>query len=397
MYRGRSFSQTISEALLRATVLSFVRLTYRPKLLTDPLPEGPCFYYGNHANNMDPFFMSCFLEFGKATAGVMTMEQFRSPITRFVFRNIDLMGTRKHQPEPKLIRFIMQHLKDGRRFCIYPEGGRRWDGRPIDDWISSTAKLFVKMGVPIYPIITHGSYIGWPRWAKYPRPAHVEVEARPALTFDRKTPLDDALRRLKAEIDFDENIVPDHIKPKWAYRPADGIDKLLYRDPETGENGGISTPDGTYVVNEAGSLRLKMQPDSTMLDEKSGRVYTSGELYDRIKALPLQADAAGAYVTNHAEVHEEANNGIDLMPRGHAVATLYDDAIRLIGSGIEETIPLEAIRYINIERNFKLQVTTEQRMLQLSLTLGGSVLQWEDYVKRLKATASAATATPSEA
>ena len=75
-----------------------------------------------------------------------------------------------------------------------------------------------------------------------------------------KTPIDEVLAKLKAPIDFDENIVDDDIKPKWAYKPAAGIHRLLYRDPSTGENGGIYTPDGTMVVNKAGDIQIQNAP-----------------------------------------------------------------------------------------------------------------------------------------
>ena len=52
---------------------------------------------------------------------------------------IGLIPTRKHVPEPHLIRKIYKKVENKEAIVIYPEGGRRWDGRPLP-WIESTAK-----------------------------------------------------------------------------------------------------------------------------------------------------------------------------------------------------------------------------------------------------------------
>ncbi|MEM6647329.1 MAG: lysophospholipid acyltransferase family protein [Bacteroidota bacterium] len=375
-----------SEGLVRMLVVNFSRFMFRPKLIGQPsMPEGPCFFYGNHANDMDPFILNAFTPFGDGTAGVMTMEQFRSPLRGHLMRSMDLVGTRKHLPEPNLIRFIMQMIKDDRRFCIYPEGGRRWDGRPIDDWIDSTAKVFVKMGVPVYPVATRGSYVGWPRWAAYPRPARIELEVLDPIQFERKTPMDEALALLKSKIDFDENVVPERIRPKRAYKPAQGIDKLLYRDPDTGENGGLFTTDGTAVQNRTGTLRYTMQPDSRLLDAH-GELHTTAALYDRVRALDLIPDNDGAYITNTVDVFEEIDFP-NLEPKGTAQAQFFADHLIVRGDQIDVAIALEDIRYASVEKNYKWQLYLSDRMLQVQFTHGGSVLQWDDTLKRVLARA----------
>lgn len=370
-------------ALFRTILLSFVRVYWRPRLRTpEQLPaRGPCYFYGNHANRWDPFILNCFTPWADPTGGIMTREFFRHPFLAWCLSRFDIHPTRKRIAEPHLIRTLFRMLGDGRKIVIYPEGGTRWTGRP-EPWIESTAKVFVRSGVPVYPVIMHGSYASWPRWATYPRPGRVEVEVLPPLTFDRKEPLDDALARLKAPLAFDESVTPEHLRPRWAYRPADGIHKLLYRDPVTGTPGAVSTPDGTYVVNQEGSLRLKVLPDSRLLDERTGETHLTGDLYEQIRAIPLEPGPDGALLRNHVELHAETAFP-ELTPRGRVEATLYPDAVRLTGPGLRETIGLEDIRATDIERNYKLQLTLDDRMVQLGFTGQGSALCWKDAVLRL--------------
>jgi len=265
---------------------------------------------------------------------------------------------------------------------IYPEGGRNWAGRPIP-WIDTTAKLFTRAGVPVYPVITHGSYVGWPRWARYPRPARMKVECLKPFEFSKGTPLEESTALMKKAVDVDGNIVDDDVKPRWAYRPADGIHILLYRDPSTGENNGLYTPDGTYVRNKSGSINWKMLPDSTLLDKKAGELFTTGDLYEKIKSLPLTKDHGGAYITNKA-IYAEGENPRTLVSSGQVQASIYDDGISVTGLKIEKRIGLDQVTYTGIERNFKLQLITESRLYQLSFDIGTSALHWEDTITRLK-------------
>lgn len=373
-----------SEWVLRHTILPFIRRVWRPVLVdTGFFPEGPCFVYGNHSHNLDPFILNLFTAWGNPTSGVMTLEYLRRGPVAHMFRGIGLLGTRKAVPEPFLIRRIYERLDAGRAVVIYPEGGRRWDGRPAP-WQAATAKIFARAGVPVYPVVTHGSYVGWPRWARWPRPARIQVECLPPFHFARGTSWQDVEKTLLAPIDIDENVVSDPIRPRRAFRPAAGIERLLYRDPATGENGALRSPDGVRVVNRAGTIRWTMRPDSTLLDEQTGDILLTGDLYRQIKSLPLEKDREGAFLQNEVRLHEE-HEAPALVPRGRVRALLFEDTIRLYGNAIDVTLDLNTVRYVGIERSHKLQLTRDEGpMLQLSFVHGGSALQWQDTIQRLQ-------------
>lgn len=387
-----------AESVIRLGLQPFCRVMWKPEL-TDGRKranfEKPCFVYGNHSHNYDPFILNIFTPWMNSTAGVLTQEYFRHKFMNAGLRNIELHPTKKHVPEPHLIRFIYKQIQLKRSFLIYPEGGRRWDGQPAK-WIESTAKIFAKSGIPIYPIATYGSYVGWPRWAKYPRPGKMKIKIHEPLQFDRKTPFDEVLAKLKAPIDFDECIVDDDIKPKWAYRPADGIHRLLYRDLTSGANGSIYTPDGTMVLSKTSDMRYKMLPDSTLLDEKTGEIVTTAALYKKIKQLPIDTDKNGVVVQDIVILHHEDEFPV-LNPHGDAKVTMYKDAVKIESGSLNTTLPMEEILYVGIERSNKLQLFLAQKMIQFTFHDEGSALQWQDTIQRIqaseKADATSMTAT----
>ncbi len=342
------------------------------------LPPGPCFIYGNHSNNYDPFILNAFTELGEATAGVMTMEYLRSGILSKVFSAAGIVGTRKRVPEPHLIRRIWRMLEEGRRVVIFPEGGRRWDGRPAP-WIESTAKLFMRATVPVYPIEIIGSYVGWPRWASWPRPGHLKVKVHDAVDFSDQPDFETELKRLKKPIEADENVVFRSIRPAWAFRPADGIAQLLYRDPESGAFGGLRTTTGNEVSSLQGIRRWKVQADSTLVDIDTGIQTASADFYDQIKNLPLPDSPDRPILRGIANLRIESHLGqVRILP--NQTCTLWKDHIEF-GDAHHES--LEDVKYTGLERNDKFWLISKSSAVFAHFRREDSVLAWKDVLGRV--------------
>ncbi len=363
---------------LKSALFPPMRMLWRPRVLhPENIPTGACFIYGNHANNMDPFLINLFTK--EVTAGAMAHDHVRKGLFAALLRGIGIFPTRKQVPEPHLIRTLFRLLQHNRQIVIYPQGGRSWNGQPTTTWLPATVKLFMRAGVPIHPVFVHGSYVGWPRWAAYPRPARIKVEFLPPVTLNRKDDPEEVTRRLQALIDHDENVVETALRPKRAYQPAKGIEKLLYRDPDTGAINGLYTPDGYLVQNQAGTLKYRMHPDSRLEDLNAGTLHTTAELYDRIRALPLPHAQGGPLLRQRVDVFIEKAEA-PLAPAGTHEALLYLDAVRLKGKHETQTLSLDQIQYIDIGKNTRLQLTTPDGLTELRFLYGGSALCWRDVL-----------------
>ena len=352
------------------------------------LPPGPCFIYGNHSGNYDPFIYNAFTKLGEATAGVMTMEYLESGPVAALFQAVGIRGTRKWVPEPHLIRSIYRMLEAGRRVVVFPEGGRRWDGRPAP-WIASTAKLFMRAGAPVYPVEIIGSYVAWPRWAAWPRPAHIKVKVHPAVDFSGALTVEEALRRLQTPIAADETAVPEHVRPGWAFRPAVGIDRLLYRDPVTGEFGGVKVTDGHHISMASQPSPWRVLPDSRLRQHPGEASISSADVYKTIRSLPLPDGRDKPMLTTRAVTWTSGEGSVTVHPAHrvreakthglqHADLALYHDHI----AWGETSIALEDIRYMGMERSDRLWIIGHgvQRNAHFA---HGSVLAWYDTLLRL--------------
>ena len=354
--------------------MSFCRATWDlPSIHELELPPGPCFVYGNHSNNYDPFIFNAFTRLGESTAGVMTMEYLESGPVAALFTAVGIQGTRKRVPEPHLIRRIYRMLDEGRRVVIFPEGGRRWDGRPAP-WIESTAKLFMRAGAPVYPVEIIGSYVGWPRWAPWPRPAHIKVHVHPAVDFSGATELEEGLRRLKAPISADETVVPESVRPQWAWRPATGIDRLLYRDAETGEFGGWKVDGGWHVSSNHGKRTWTVTPDSRLKEDPDAKPVSTADLYEELRSLPLPASTSHPMLSNRAHVWI----GDRHQPRQWQTMNLFPDRVECGG----RVVPLESICYMGLERSDRIWLLTSDEQINAWFP-AGSVLAWYDTLGRL--------------
>jgi|GEM_PF-301589 len=376
---SRGFSKItfpfMRRTIIPATNLLFdVRITHRGNM---PM-TGPCFIYGNHSNYFDPFILNVDMT-GEPTAGIMTRDQFHKTIPRVFMDSIGIVPTSKYIPEPGIIRDVMRMIDQERMIVIFPEGGRRWDGRP-KSIIESTLKLFWKMKVPVHPVRIHGSYLGWPRWARFPRRSSIEAEWLEPLNAADYSDYDTFSRVCLEKIDFEEYTPPQEAIPTASWKPASGIERFIYRCPETGESGAVYTPDGTRVCSRTATFDYQMDHASRLVD-RDGQTHSLIKLYDSIKAMPMIIDREGELLREEVSRFFTIGRRHQLVELGTGIITLDQGGLSYHYGAASGRIPLEEIRVFSVDQPQKLSVTDSQRTFQF--TVSGSALQWQHYLRRL--------------
>jgi 1-acyl-sn-glycerol-3-phosphate acyltransferase len=369
---------------MRNTIIPATRYLFNPRITNIhnmPL-TGPCFIYGNHSNYFDPFIINVGLT-QEPTAGVMTRDQFHKTLPRIFMDSIGIVPTSKYVPEPGIIRSVIKMIDQRRMIVIFPEGGRRWDGKP-KPMIETTLKLFWKMRIPVHPVQIHGSYLGWPRWADKYRKGSVELrflDPVHASDFKDYDTFADYCREL---ISFDEYHPPEEAFPKNGKKPASGIQRFLYRCPETGIDGAVFSPDGIHVYSREAAFRYRMDAASRLIDNK-GNAISIIDLYDKINRMPMVSvrHSEGVILEKQGSQIYKVDDEHQLVKLDRAFIELYDDRLLVLMGAGKYDLPLEEIRYISVEQNHKITVTTPKLTLQIDLE-GTSALQWQLYINRLK-------------
>jgi len=379
----RGFSQK-TFSFMRKTIIPATKYLFRPRI-TNPqnMPQtGPCFIYGNHSNYFDPFMLNVGL-IKEPTAGVMTRDQFHKTLPRIFMDSIGIVPTSKYVPEPGIIRSVIKMIDQRRMIVIFPEGGRRWDGKP-KPLIETTLKLFWKMGIPVHPVQIHGSHLHWPRWADNYRKGSVEMRFMDPVFASDFNDYDTFAEHCRQLISFDEYNPPEGSYPVSCSKPASGIQRLLYRCPETGVDGAVFSPDGEHVFSRAAAYRYKMNIASRLVD-KHGERLSVVDLFEKINTLPMVSARykKGIVLEKHGSQIYMIDKEHQLVKLDRSIVELHTDRLMIFMGSEKFNLPLENIRYISVEQNHKITVTTPDLTLQLDLA-GKSALQWQLYINRLK-------------
>lgn len=379
----RGFSQKTFR-FMRKTIIPTTKFLFNPRI-TNPqnMPlTGPGFIYGNHSHYFDPFMLNVGMT-QEPTAGVMTRDQFHKPIPRIFMDSIGIVPTSKYVPEPGIIRSVIKMIDQRRMIVIFPEGGRRWDGKP-KPLIETTLKLFWKMGIPVHPVQIHGSHLHWPRWADKYRRGSVEMRFMDPLNASDFNDYDTFADHCRKLISFDEYNPPEGAFPVSCNKPASGIQRLLYRCPETGVDGAIFSPDGEYVFSRTASFRYKMNVASRLVD-KRGELISVVDLFEKINEMPMVSvrHKDSILLEKHGSQIYMIDKEHQLVKLNRSIVELHTDRLMIYMGSETFNLPLEDIRYISVEQNHKITVTTPDLTLQIDLA-GKSALQWQLYINRLK-------------
>jgi len=370
---------------MRSSILRWAEARFKPEMhgLEHMPMTGPCFIFGNHSNDADPFLMTLHMD-QEPTAGVMTRFQFYKPLSRYFMDGIGIISTRKYEPDSTVIRGILKLIKQNRMIVIFPEGGRRWDGQP-KPLIESTFKLFWKFKVPVHPVITHGSYLSWPRWADYPRKNRMQIHWQKPLHPRDFSNYSEFLKSCREILNIDEYNPPKAALPYEAYKPAAGIQRLLYRCPNTGVLNAISSPDGSTVVSSAdSSFNYTMSVTSRLIDQHK-QEHSLVDLFARINEMPITYSNANNSVIlqDRSALFFKELPGLKLKKLGKYEVTLYNDELRIEQSSDNHHFLLDSIKFLSVESNdhLKFSVDGQTRVLKFKHQ---SVIPWKQFIVRLQ-------------
>ncbi|MBP1623806.1 MAG: AMP-dependent synthetase and ligase, partial [Acidobacteria bacterium] len=139
--------------------------------------QGPYLICPNHQSYLDPFVLVSTLPYRifRNTFFVGYSVLFTSPIMRLVARLTNVVPV---DPDAHLLRAMKAGaygLRSGRILCIFPEGGRSYDGS-LQEFKKGAAILSRELSIPIVPVAIQGTHRVWPRDSVRIRPHKVTIE-----------------------------------------------------------------------------------------------------------------------------------------------------------------------------------------------------------------------------
>jgi 1-acyl-sn-glycerol-3-phosphate acyltransferase len=170
--------------LLRGTLLLLMRILFRIEHhgVENVPPRGPLVIVANHVTYFDPFWIA--VRIYRAVRFMAWDKIFNLPIAGSIFRWFGAFPVSLENPESSAYRSALGVLREGAALMIFPEGGRSGDGYLLP-FKPGAARLALRTGATILPVVVHGGERVWNRHMWLPRPAKVRVEYLKPVTADQ--------------------------------------------------------------------------------------------------------------------------------------------------------------------------------------------------------------------
>lgn len=174
----------------------------------DNIPKrGAFILVANHQSYLDPVF--CGIGLRRQLWFVARDTLFANRYFGRLIRSVKTIPVRRGRADMAAIKQIIEKLKGGRGFCLFPEGTRTGDGR-IAPFKGGFSLLCRRGNAVVLPVLIDGAFECWPRHQKLFTPgAVITVRYGRAISAEQAAGMDDkelamaltsALRAMQTEI-----------------------------------------------------------------------------------------------------------------------------------------------------------------------------------------------------
>jgi 1-acyl-sn-glycerol-3-phosphate acyltransferase len=354
--------------------------------------SGSYLIVANHSHLLDPFFIGALIR--RPIFQMASNEFFRQPLVRRFMWAMGAFPRKKGFTDFKSIKYAINLVKKGYPLCIYPEGGRNWDGETLPI-IRSIAKLVKLLNVPLVSVVSKGNYLAYPRWADKRRKSPITVHYSKPVLFGRKSTDEEVIEYIQKGIYNNDNYTK--VKKIRGKNPAQGLWRLLWRCPSCRTIDALVEKDGKLIqctsckrewevtlhclMKETGSKEWKK------IKEYSDQMFREEEIVPLPFKSEIDLDSDEPIYMKSKTLtlfHEPEYPKLESMGDG----TLYLTDKRLIFVPLNNSerisYPFEEIRGKSTERNNIFQLVLENDIARF-LMPSESCYKWEivyDYIRK---------------
>ncbi|MDA8086948.1 MAG: AMP-binding protein, partial [Nitrospiraceae bacterium] len=149
------------------------------------IPRPPFILAPNHSSFLDGFLIAALLP-GRAVKSIFFLgweKYFRGPVSRALMV-MHVIPINRDLLLGSALRKGAEALREGYALCVFPEGGRSYDGR-LMELKPGIAAMAASSNVPIVPAWIEGAHRALPRGARMIRPGRIDVRfGRPLYPAD---------------------------------------------------------------------------------------------------------------------------------------------------------------------------------------------------------------------
>jgi 1-acyl-sn-glycerol-3-phosphate acyltransferase len=139
---------------------------------------GGLLLVANHQSYLDPVLVSVRLD--RPVGFFAKSELFENPYMGWLIRSLHAFPVRRGKGDRAALQAAVEKLKQGAVVNVYPEGTRTEDGE-IREILPGVALIVKRSGVPMVPVVVHGSFQSWPKGSKLFHPHPIKVMYGPPM------------------------------------------------------------------------------------------------------------------------------------------------------------------------------------------------------------------------
>lgn len=174
---GRGNLEWLATVLIRAAVRLTLRVFFRFKVRgLENLPPPPFIIAANHASYLDGFAVGASVPLGvfRSVYFQGLRRYFSNRLTALFARLAHVIAIDPYADFGRALRLSSYVLRTGNSLCIFPEGGRSFDGK-LMEFKKGIGILAIEAGAPLVPARIEGTFKILPRGARWPRPGRITL------------------------------------------------------------------------------------------------------------------------------------------------------------------------------------------------------------------------------
>ncbi|MBQ2741568.1 MAG: 1-acyl-sn-glycerol-3-phosphate acyltransferase [Oscillospiraceae bacterium] len=142
---------------LVSVVVPVFRLFFRVRITgKENMPDGATVVCANHTSMLDPFFAVMLFDKTDLPVFMGKIELFRIPVIGALLRKIEAIPVDRGSTSMSTLRDSINHLKNGRKVVIFPEGTRVSGEADVSGAKTGAAMIACRAGVTMLPVFISG-------------------------------------------------------------------------------------------------------------------------------------------------------------------------------------------------------------------------------------------------
>lgn len=191
----------------------------------------PYLIIANHANFWDGVLVNLFIK--DPICYLVSDEYFRKSLLGKLLKIEGSIPKKKFLADFAAIKELLKAKAAKRIIGIFPEGKRNWDGS-TDEIVFPTAKLIKLLNVPVVRCLLRGSYLSFPRWARFVRKGKISISYDLILTTEniKEMTVEEIYRKISESLTYQEyDYQRIAMKPYKGKNLAEKIELFLFLCP----------------------------------------------------------------------------------------------------------------------------------------------------------------------